>query len=256
MIKIVRQVLIAVDPKITDCDLCQKIDWSAHSFNKVHQAADKKSALALYCDLWPQLVLIGLDPVREAGLEFYIRIKEAGDFCSVILLYACPELILPGQSGFSHIQDWLLRSRDRLGSCRLTGPDLAVLPDLISQAKQPVAETLMSSKDFWAAKMKEYVRQNYPDCELSIAGIAAAFNLGAPYAGTIFKQIEGISLVQYIMQYRCKVAIRLLADPGLRIHQVSQLVGVPDPNYFARCFKKMIGLTPKEYRILVTAGKR
>ena len=41
---------------------------------------------------------------------------------------------------------------------------------------------------------------------------------------------------------------RLLADPQYKVYQVSEMVGFQDEKYFSRQFKKLVGVTPKEYR--------
>ena len=40
----------------------------------------------------------------------------------------------------------------------------------------------------------------------------------------------------------------LLADPGINIKDVGYKAGFRDPNYFTRIFKRMVGMTPSEYR--------
>jgi two-component system response regulator YesN len=34
----------------------------------------------------------------------------------------------------------------------------------------------------------------------------------------------------------------------MRIQEVAEKTGFNDPNYFAKSFKKLVGVTPKEYR--------
>ena len=43
-------------------------------------------------------------------------------------------------------------------------------------------------------------------------------------------------------------AKELLLDGSVNIKDVSNSVGYPDSNYFAKIFKKSVGMTPKEYR--------
>ena len=47
-------------------------------------------------------------------------------------------------------------------------------------------------------------------------------------------------------------AKELLADRMLRLYQVSQRVGYTDANYFAKTFRRVVGMTPKEYREKMT----
>jgi YesN/AraC family two-component response regulator len=40
----------------------------------------------------------------------------------------------------------------------------------------------------------------------------------------------------------------LLRDTGLRVYDISQMVGYESPKYFSKVFKEVTGCTPKEYR--------
>ena len=255
MVQIYRQVLIATGARMAGDEIHKQINWLEYSFERVHCALDLRAALRAYDHWQPQLVIIGLDPIHEGGLELYYKVREEGSACAVILLCAQPGLILPDQSGFWQIRTWL----EEAGWC-LDPEQLALsLSSLLLRLSSAAALQLrqpLSNKELWTARIKELVRQNYTDFDLSITTIAESCNLGAPYAGTVFKQIEGVSLVRYIMSYRCQAAGRLLADPAIRIYEVSRLVGIYDPNYFARCFKKITGLSPKEYRLMVTGRNK
>lgn len=111
------------------------------------------------------------------------------------------------------------------------------------EALSPPANSIL-----WTEKIKVYVRQHYADSNLNIKSLSQVFHLVAPYVGSLFKEAEGISLNEYINQYRMEVACELLMNPVIHIYEVGSQVGIPDPNYFTKCFRKFKGLSPKEYR--------
>jgi AraC-like DNA-binding protein len=45
-----------------------------------------------------------------------------------------------------------------------------------------------------------------------------------------------------------EIALQLLLNKSLNISEVAYGVGFDDPKYFSKCFKREIGLSPKEYR--------
>ena len=67
------------------------------------------------------------------------------------------------------------------------------------------------------------------------------------YFSTIFKQSMGRNFVEWLSEYRIKKAMEYLDEPGAVIKEVCFKVGYNDPNYFSRIFKKISGMTPKEY---------
>ncbi len=63
-----------------------------------------------------------------------------------------------------------------------------------------------------------------------------------------FKEKKNCTVMQYLENVRLKKARELLETSSLSISDISLMVGYNDPNYFARSFKKVYELTPREYR--------
>ena len=63
----------------------------------------------------------------------------------------------------------------------------------------------------------------------------------------MFKKETGISLKQYITDFRIDKAKELLSRADARISDVATEVGFDNFSYFSTVFKKTTGLTPNEY---------
>jgi len=94
----------------------------------------------------------------------------------------------------------------------------------------------------------KYIENNYKDNELSQQAVAEYVNLSVPYLSQIFKQSVGISFSHYLIQYRMKIAKQLLTDPGRKAYDIPELIGYTDYAHFTKSFKKIFGVTPREYR--------
>ena len=69
------------------------------------------------------------------------------------------------------------------------------------------------------------------------------------YLSKLFKQETGLTLTDYMIEIRIRKAKQLLKDaPDLKIHEIGTEVGYPDPAYFNKLFKKVVGVTPNEYK--------
>ena len=83
---------------------------------------------------------------------------------------------------------------------------------------------------------------------LSVKDISEHVYLSTSYVCTLFKTETHQTLNQYITEYRMEKAKQLLSDPRYKITDISSKVGYSDGNYFSKSFKKIVGLSPSEYR--------
>ncbi|MFD2114577.1 response regulator [Paenibacillus yanchengensis] len=83
---------------------------------------------------------------------------------------------------------------------------------------------------------------------LTLEHLASTVNLNTSYLCRIFKQDTGKSIFQYMNELKVNEAVQLLQQKDIRVKEVAALVGIDDPFYFNRIFKKMTGVSPSEYR--------
>ena len=58
----------------------------------------------------------------------------------------------------------------------------------------------------------------------------------------------GIGFTVYVRNLRIERSKALLQDITLKIYEVANQVGIPDSRYYARIFKEVTGISPKDYR--------
>lgn len=82
-----------------------------------------------------------------------------------------------------------------------------------------------------------------------VAFYAEKAHLTARHFSVIIKEVVGISASDYIEQYLTKQAKNLLSTrPDLSVQQISYHLGYADAPSFCRFFKRLTGLTPKDFR--------
>ena len=92
-----------------------------------------------------------------------------------------------------------------------------------------------------------YIDENYQD-DIKLETIAALFNYNSSYLGKVFNQKAGIKFNAYVDRLRMKQAKKLLMDERLRIYEIATTVGYENAEYFHKKFRKIVGMTPMEYR--------
>ncbi len=108
--------------------------------------------------------------------------------------------------------------------------------------------TTFSEKDRVHAILT-YIRQHVLDSEkMKISEIAMEFFMSPNYVSVFIKKHAGISIQQYVIQTKMKMAERLLKQTGLTITEIAQKMNFTDSSHFTKSFKKYKSMTPKEYR--------
>ncbi|MEX0720098.1 MAG: AraC family transcriptional regulator [Balneolaceae bacterium] len=92
--------------------------------------------------------------------------------------------------------------------------------------------------------------QNSIDQSISLGELADHINYSVSYFHTIFKEKTGFSPIHYFNQLKIQKACQYLSFTDLSIKEISHKLGFNDQFYFSRLFKKMMNLSPSEYRHL------
>lgn len=95
-------------------------------------------------------------------------------------------------------------------------------------------------------------RYNEP---LSIEGYASSRGVSTSWFIRSFKEVTGLTPLQYIRSIRIANAQNLLETTEYNIGEISDVIGYEDPLYFSRVFKKQVGVSPKEFRRQRSAGE-
>ena len=82
--------------------------------------------------------------------------------------------------------------------------------------------------------------------------LSSLSNISKAHFSEVFRKETGCTVKEYIMINRCKRAAELLENGHLQIQEISRYVGYEDNNYFVKKFKKVMGMTPREYRRMKT----
>jgi two-component system response regulator YesN len=98
------------------------------------------------------------------------------------------------------------------------------------------------------SRAKEYVKENYCDPNISLISTAKSVGMSPAHFSTKFAQTMGNNFINYLTAMRISRAKELLAATDTTLSAIAMDIGYNEPNYFSHVFKKLEGITPKEYR--------
>ncbi|MFC4710006.1 AraC family transcriptional regulator [Enterococcus eurekensis] len=88
-----------------------------------------------------------------------------------------------------------------------------------------------------------YMENNYAK-DISIEQLATLYYVSPTYLSKIFKELTGVSPINYLIQIRLKNAHQMLEKQDLTVKEVAKAVGYEDAYHFSKSFKKHFGISP------------
>lgn len=83
---------------------------------------------------------------------------------------------------------------------------------------------------------------------LSLQDVASVVNISPSHFSFLFKNKTGFSPIEYFNHLKIQKACQHLLFTDNRIKEISFELGIDDQYYFSRLFKKVMGVSPEDYR--------
>ena len=91
------------------------------------------------------------------------------------------------------------------------------------------------------------IRDGYSE-KLTVDELAHLCRISKCHFCRIFRKATGVTAMQYLTDYRLKIADVMLTSTGKSIAELAELCGFDDEGYFCRCYKKKFGEAPGKKR--------
>ena len=108
------------------------------------------------------------------------------------------------------------------------------------------SEKKLRTKEEYIKKATRFIERNY-NFDINVDEVAKHVGLNRSYLYELFSEVLGMSVQEFIISIRLRMACSLLRDPDLSIKSIAATVRY-DPISFSRVFKKNFGISPTEYR--------
>ena len=195
------------------------------SFNKALMIGDRQTILDELAQIFDQLVQLQASPTYVRYVVFLL-------FADIYRQY--PEL------SPAEYEEFVERIRQSDDLAELNQLLQALLADLKGQnAIQHYSDSVQQALTMIDQRYKE---------ELNLKLVAEELHLHVAYFGQVFKKETQRSFSQVLNQVRTKQAQKLLLYTEKTISEIAEEVGFNNTNYFSKMFKKLNGITPKEFR--------
>jgi AraC-like DNA-binding protein len=126
---------------------------------------------------------------------------------------------------------------------------LILLQILCEVAMRPL-EREVTRGSVLTGRAEEYITRHLAQ-KLSTAHIARALRTNPDYLNRVFRQVQEMTVTEYIHRRRVQDAAGMLRDTTDGTAEIAAACGFTNPRYFSHVFKRHHGVSPRAYRLLV-----
>jgi len=235
------RVMLIDDEKPTRLLLRNSIDWASLDLEVVGEAGSGIEAINKIDELRPHIAFVDICMPFMDGIEFSKIAISRYPNLKIIILTAFDEFEYASQCVGMPVCGYILKPIVR-----------SEIYEVLKKVRQSIREPAREAEEdheiepTTISKIAKYVEKNYTDSSLNLTSIAQTFGFNASYLSRRFKSEIGNSFIEHLTECRMKKAM-LMAKENKKMFATATAVGIPDPNYFGRCFKKYTGISYSEY---------
>lgn len=246
------KVMIIDDEKSVRTLLKNTVDWNKYGLEVCGEASSGIEAINTIDDLRPDIVFVDIKMPFMDGIEFSQLAIEQYPRLKIIVLTAMNEFEYARKCVGIGVREYLTKPIVRtdvnetlqriVNELDERGPEEPVIHE------KPASVGSMS-------KICDYIRMNYSNSEINLTYAANKFGFNASYLSRRFKEETGMTFIDYLTRCRMEKAIEY-AGMQEQMYITAKKVGIPDPNYFSKCFKKYTGKSYTEVIKEINGGAR
>ncbi len=237
------RVMLIDDEKPTIMLLKQSIDWASMGLVVAGEAGSGIEAINKIDDIQPDIAFVDIRMPFMGGIEFAKLASIRNPDLKIIILTAFDEFEYARQCIGLPICGYILKPIVR-----------SEIYDVLKKVVQSLKEPTRDYEENFGPEIEptairrvaQYIEEHYTDANMNLTAIAQMFGFNPSYLSRRFKTEIGKSFVELLTECRMKKAM-MMAKENEKMFITATAVGIPDPNYFGRCFKKHLGVSYSEY---------
>lgn len=238
------RVMIIDDEKALRNLMIKTIPWNEKGLIVAGEAASGIEAINTIDEVRPDIAFVDIEMPFMNGIEFSKLAIKRYPKLKILILTAFDNFNYARECIGVGVSAYLLKP--------IVRQDInSALDDVVKKideerAQQSKPEDTTPFRQVKSDAVEEYLQRNYVDASINLTYVAEKFGFNPSYLSRKFKEKSGVSFIDYLTSLRIERACEL-ARAGEMMYITAEKVGIPDPNYFGKCFKKYKGVAYSEY---------
>ena len=212
------------------------VNWEEFHMKIVGEAQNGREALFRMQEEMPDLVVTDIKMPIMDGIALAEEIMEKYPAVKVIIVTAYDDFKYAQKALRAGAVDFILKPLKR-----------QEVKDALLRVGRQIETVEEGAKDV-IDQIRDYMEENYAQSSLSLSKVAEKYYLNSSYLSRTFRKKTGVPFVEYLNKIRIKHACDYLKSRNWKVYEIAEKVGIPNPDYFGRCFRKYMGISVNDYK--------
>ncbi len=256
----IKAIILEDEPNVRR-ELSLFTPWDETGILFAGEGSNGKEGLALIGQIDPHIVITDIRMPQLDGLEMIAALqlsRERQTLPEFIILSGYTEFEYARKAMQMGVQEYLLKpvDEDELKAALLRAKKRAAEKRRFAghENSGTARQAFFTEYELRGGQGSKYVSRAVKLIQdkyiqgVTIEEAADILGISAGHLSRIFRQETGYTFVDYLTYTRVKKAAALLQYTDSKIYEVADLVGYSDARYFSQIFRRVTGLTPKEFK--------
>jgi len=236
------KIMIVEDEDIIREGIRAIINRLGNDFCVISECENGQIAWESFQKKQPDIVITDIRMRRMDGLELIEKLRLINKDIYIIIISGYSEFEYAQKALKYKVYEYILKPIDA-GAFINT---LIKIKGIIDEKREGNKSEITYSNQI-IKEIMTYVSDHLTE-DISLNTIALKMELTPNYLSTLFKSETGMNFTTFVADTRINKAKNLLLQSHLKIYEISDSCGYSNPKHFDLCFKKLVGMTPQQYR--------
>lgn len=246
------RLLIVDDEALVRRGIKSLIDFKALNIDEVQEAANGLEALEKFKAFKPHLILADINMPKMDGLSFSEKVKTINPLVKIALVTGYDYFDYALQALKLGVDDYILKPISKKDIEEVLKKLIQKMEeDALSIEKEKLLASSNKNREGDVYHLEAMVNREKYKADFSLKKLSELMGYNSNYLSGLFKKQYGLTFQDYLVYSRIEQAKILLLSTDLKNYEIAEKIGFTDVNYFGSRFKKIVGMSPKHYKMQV-----
>lgn len=237
--------LLIADDDSTSLSLLSALNWEDIGITVVKNVNNGVEVLSYIEKNEADIILTDIKMPFMDGIELTEKLEQIAPHIIVVVLsgyddYAYVRHCMKKSNVFDYLlkpidpDEWMATFKNIVK--KLDGTEFSLAKIKVSESKKHIVDNAV-----------DYIQRHYSET-LTLSNVADYIHINHTYLSRVIKEELGMGFSDLLNLIRIEKAKKLLKNPSYNVNEIANMVGYSSPQYFNHSFKKIVGITPWQYR--------